>query len=76
MKYCDSFANINDAFYHYTIREGSLSNNSDISTIVKQYELYDCLCKVPGAAFQTQEKNVNVWRLLYGDWKINGGRCL
>lgn len=46
MKYCDSFANINDAFYHYTIREGSLSNNSDISTIVKQYELYDCLCKV------------------------------
>ncbi len=41
---CKQFLVIDQAYYHYAIRENSITHERDMRLVTKQYELYHCLC--------------------------------
>ncbi len=41
---CKQFLVINQAYYHYVIRDNSISHERDMQFVARQYELYHCLC--------------------------------
>ncbi len=40
---CNKISVINEAYYHYVSREGSITNEKNVSSITREYSLYNCI---------------------------------